>query len=352
MPEPLHNIYSKEELLHKLNQEHFQRRTISFYRYTIIQDPQTFRDELFSIFSKLACLGRIYLAQEGINAQMSVPEPNILEFLEKIGTIPELRNIPIKWALEDNSKSFLKLIIKVRKKIVADGIPDHIYDVTNVGMHLTPEEFHTLSTENDTIVVDMRNDYEYEIGHFRGALNLNSDTFREAMQQALTKLNDYKNKKILLYCTGGIRCEKASSWLKHNGFDDVNQLHGGIIEYGRYIKEKGIPSTFTGKNFVFDQRLGESIDGQIISSCHQCGKPCDTYTNCENDHCHVLFIQCEQCASKNEGCCSEHCKSILHMSDEDKLQLTPEELSNNTEWAFNNQAIRRRKFEVKSTCVI
>ncbi len=341
---PHHNIYSKEQLLEILEKETFQRKTISFYRYTQIPDPVEFRNELYLKFSALGILGRIYIAREGINAQISVPEPDITAFIQVLDNTTGLQDMPLKWAVEDDSKSFLKLVIKTREKIVADGLSDDTYDVSNVGRHLSPEEFHELSSFEDTLVVDMRNSYEYEIGHFKGALNLKSDTFREAMQKAVTDLGNRKEKKILLYCTGGIRCEKASSWLKHHGFRDVNQLYGGIIEYARYISKNNIPSNFTGKNFVFDNRLGESIDGQVISKCHQCGKPCDTYTNCGNDHCHVLFIQCKECAEAHEGCCSAHCNSILHMTEEEKGKLTPEVLSNNTEWAFNNQAIRNFEF--------
>ncbi|MEX2370849.1 MAG: rhodanese-related sulfurtransferase, partial [Bacteroidales bacterium] len=319
--EQLHNIYSKTELLKIIENEPFNRRTLSFYRYTHIHDPATFRDELYGHWSALKCLGRIYIAHEGINAQMSVPEPNIGKVLHQLEQFPGMNNMPVKWAIEDDSRSFLKLIVRVRAKIVADGLQDDAYDVTDVGKHLTPGEFHELSASKDTLVVDMRNSYEYEIGHFKGAINLESDTFREAMQHALVKLEGQLDKKILLYCTGGIRCEKASSWLRHHGYNDVNQLHGGIIEYARYARETRIPSNFTGKNFVFDNRLGESIDGLVISSCHQCGKPCDSFTNCANDHCHVLFLQCDECAAAHEGCCSAHCHNILHMDNEEKAKL-------------------------------
>lgn len=312
--ERLHNIHSKEVLEQMLEREKFERKTLSFYRYFMIKDPSAYRDMLYRQWSALHCLGRIYVAREGINAQMSVPEPFIRQFLEELEQTEGLRDMPLKWAVEDDSKSFLKLIIKVRNKIVADGLSDDAYDVSNVGHHLTAEQFHYFSELEDSIVVDMRNDYEYKIGHFRGAMNLGSDTFREAMQEATSKLKGSEDKKILLYCTGGIRCEKASAWLKHHGFSDVNQLHGGIIEYAKYVRTQQVPSNFTGKNFVFDNRLGESIDGKVISHCHQCGQPCDDYTNCANDQCHVLFIQCRECAEKYEGCCSEHCQTVLHMS--------------------------------------
>jgi len=347
----LHNIHSKQVLEERLNSETYSRRTVSFYRYVKIDDPATLRDQLFSSWSALNCLGRIYIAREGINAQMSVPEPVIDRFLVEVGNTPGLQDMPMKWAVEDMSRSFLKLVVKVRNRIVADGLEDDVYDVTNVGRHLTAREFHRLSDDKDTVIVDMRNDYEFEIGHFKGALNLKTDTFREAMQEAVIRLGDKRDKKILLYCTGGIRCEKASAWLKHNGFEDVNQLHGGIIEYARYVQSKQLPSHFTGKNFVFDERMGESIDGCVISTCQQCGKPCDDYTNCANDHCHVLFIQCSECAKKHEGCCSQHCNEILHMPEEEKSRHTREYLSNDLHQAFNNSRIRRRNFERNSCSV-
>ena len=125
-------------------------------------------------------------------------------------------------------------------------------------------------------------------------------------------LKGKEDKKILLYCTGGIRCEKASAYLKHHGFNDVNQLHGGIIEYARQIKSKGLESKFKGKNFVFDERMGERITDDVISRCYQCGSLCDSHYNCANDGCHLLFIQCETCREKFEACCSDECQKIIH----------------------------------------
>lgn len=344
----LYNIHSKEVLEQMLERETFTRKTLSFYRYFRINDPAAYRDMLYQQWAAHHCLGRIYVAGEGINAQMSVPEPNIAQFLEELNQTEGLNEMPIKWAVEDDSMSFLKLVVRVRDKIVADGLPDDAYDVSNVGHHLTPEQFHYFSELDDSVVVDMRNDYEFEIGHFKGALNLGSDTFREALYAAMDRLKGREDKKILLYCTGGIRCEKASAWLRHQGFNDVNQLHGGIIEYAKYVRANQVLSNFTGKNFVFDNRMGESIDGKVISQCQQCGQPCDDYTNCANDHCHVLFIQCRECTEKHEGCCSGHCHSVLQMSDEEKATCSQEYLSGIKDTAFNNSRIRRRNFETFS----
>lgn len=303
----LYNRVNRDELKAKLMAETFQRTTISFYRYFIIENPQEYRDALFAAWSELDCLGRIYVAREGINAQMSVPEHNLDAFLHLLENTPGMQQMPIKYAVEDNGKSFYKLTIKVRPKLVADGLDDNAYDVTNVGTHLTAAEFHQYAIQPDTIIVDMRNHYESEIGHFKNAILPQADTFREELQIVTELLNEQKDRKVLLYCTGGIRCEKASAYLKHHGFSDVNQLHGGIIEYARQIKNLGLESAFIGKNFVFDERLAEDIDGNIISRCHQCGKECATHTNCANQACHLLFIQCPECKEKYEGCCTPQC---------------------------------------------
>ncbi|WP_320112303.1 rhodanese-related sulfurtransferase [Draconibacterium orientale] len=303
----LYNRVNKEELKKRLAEETFQRKTISFYRYHILDNPQEFRDELFRDWFPLDCFGRIYVAREGINAQMSVPEHHWDAFVETLKKHEILRDIPIKYAIEDDGKSFYKLTIKVRPKLVADGLNDDAYDVTNVGKHLSGVEFHNYIGQEDTVVVDMRNYYESEIGHFEGAICPEADTFREELEIVTDLLEDKKDKKVLLYCTGGIRCEKASAYLKHQGFSDVNQLHGGILEYARQIKTAQLDSKFIGKNFVFDERLGESVNGEIISKCHQCGKPCDSHTNCANHGCHILFIQCPECAEKYHGCCTPEC---------------------------------------------
>jgi len=307
----LHNKVNRDELKTKLMAETFQRTTISFYRYFIIDNPQEFRNNLFAQWAELDCLGRIYVAREGINAQMSVPEFHMPAFLNLLQQIQGLENMPIKYAVEDNGKSFYKLTIKVRPKLVADGLDDDAFDVTNVGTHLSAEEFHHLAGQPDTIIVDMRNHYESEIGHFKNAILPQADTFRAELNLVATHLKEQKDKKVLLYCTGGIRCEKASAYLKHHGFEDVNQLHGGILEYARQIKAANLESKFIGKNFVFDERLGESVNGQIISRCHQCGKPCDSHSNCANHGCHVLFIQCSECAVKHHGCCTPECADTL-----------------------------------------
>ena len=338
---PLYNSTDRKVLKENLLAEPFRRKTISLYRYFILDNPQEFRDQIYREWSGLNCFGRIYIAREGINAQMSVPEANMETFLQSLGNYPIFAEIPIKYAIEDNGKSFYKLTIKVKDKLVADGLNDDSFDVTNVGKHLNAKEFHDLVETGGHIVVDVRNHYESEIGHFKGAICPEADTFREELAIITDLLKDKKESKLLLYCTGGIRCEKASAYLKHEGFKDVNQLHGGIIEYARNIKQLNLQSNFIGKNFVFDERMGESVDGQVIAKCHQCGNPCDVHLNCANELCHLLFIQCESCSAKFEHCCSNECREIKNCSEDEKLRfrqmMAPK---------FGNRSVYRKSFRL------
>lgn len=317
----LHNKYDKNTLLKKLESENFKRRTVSFYRYVILENPEELRDELYRKWDKLQILGRVYLAKEGINAQISIPEHHIETFTKDLFSYKAFTNVPFKWAVEDDGKSFLKLIIRVKHKIVADGLDDNSFDVTNVGNHLTAKEFNQALEQPGTIVVDMRNHYESEVGKFEGAICPDADTFREELPIVLDELKGKEDQKILMYCTGGVRCEKASAFLKHHGFKDVNQLHGGIIDYVRQIKDEGLESKFIGKNFVFDQRVGERITNDVIAECHQCGKPCDNHTNCANEDCHLLFIQCDECKAKYMNCCTPKCMEIIQLPIEEQKKL-------------------------------
>ena len=339
----LYNKINSEELKLKLYAEMFTRRTISFYRYFILDEPQSLRDQLYQDWSALNCFGRIYIAREGINAQMSVPEENLEAFFNSLKKYPILHQIPIKYAIEDDGKSFYKLAIKVRPKLVADGLNDDAFDVTNVGKHLTALEFHEMVGSGENIVVDMRNHYESEIGHFKGAIRPEVDTFREEITLVTEMLADKKDRKILLYCTGGIRCEKASAYLKHHGFKDVNQLHGGILEYARKMKQLNLEPNFIGKNFVFDERMGETVNGQVIAHCHQCGQPCDMHVNCANNLCHLLFIQCAECAGKYENCCSQVCCEVKNGTEEDKQSFLLK-----TNRKFGNRQVYRKSFSLSN----
>lgn len=317
----LHNRVSQDELKQRLYNETIFRKTISFYNYFHISDPEAFRNELYKGLHALNVFGRIYVAHEGINAQVSVPETNFEAFKSFLYSYPELNNLRLNIAVDNDGKSFWVLKIKVRQKIVADGINDPSFSMENKGRYVNAQEFNEMTNDSDTIVVDMRNHYEFEVGHFNNAIEVPSDTFREQLPMAADMLKDAKDKNIIMYCTGGIRCEKASAYMLHRGFKNVFHLEGGIINYANKVKEGDLPNKFRGKNFVFDDRLGERITDEIIAKCHQCGAPADTHTNCANEACHLLFIQCEKCASKYAGCCSEACHQVVQLPEEQQKEL-------------------------------
>jgi len=316
----LHNRVAQKELKQKLFEENEPRITLSFYAYSFIADTQAFRDEFYKNLNELEAFGRIYVAHEGINAQMSVPKSRFEEFENYLNSISFLKDIRLNIAVDDDGKSFWVLKIKIRDKIVADGIDDPDFDMSKKGKYVDAASFNILTKDPDTIVVDMRNHYEYEVGHFENAIEIPSDTFRSQLPMAVSMLGDKKDKNIIMYCTGGIRCEKASAYMLHNGFNNVYHLEGGIIQYANKIKEDQLPNKFLGKNFVFDGRLGEKIGEEIISHCHQCGALCDTHTNCANEACHLLFIQCDSCAEKFEKCCSAECREVNHLPEEERKQ--------------------------------
>ncbi len=317
----LHNRINSRLLKEKMRSATEERTTVSFYKYHQIGEPAAFRNELYQNFDALGVLGRVYVASEGINAQISVLTEKFEEFKKYLFSIPFLNGVRLNAAVEDNGKSFFKLKILARKKIVADGLDDATFDVTDQGQHVNAVEFNRLAKDPDTIIVDMRNHYESEVGHFVNALRPNVDTFREELQVVEDLMKEHKDKKLLMYCTGGIRCEKASAWMKHLGFRNVFQLEGGIIKYAQDVKAQGLENRFIGKNFVFDERLGERVTDDIIAVCHQCGKPCDDHTNCKNDGCHLLFIQCIDCGEKYKGCCSEACMETLALPPEKQKEL-------------------------------
>ncbi len=326
----LHNRLSQAELKKMLVAEKEPRITISFYRYLFIDNPTLFRDELYKKLNEIKVFGRVYIAHEGINAQVSVPESNAEKFKDIIESTEGLQGLRLNTALQHEAeenmrpaagKSFWVLKMKVRDKIVADGITDPTFDMANRGKYVNAADFNTLSGDKDTIIVDMRNHYEFEVGRFENAIEIPSDTFRQQLPMAVDMLKDEKDKNIIMYCTGGIRCEKASAYMLHNGFKNVYHLEGGIINYANKAKEQALPNKFHGKNFVFDDRLGERITDEIIAKCHQCGQSADTHTNCLNDGCHLLFIQCESCKEKMNGCCSKACKDIHALPLEQQKEL-------------------------------
>jgi UPF0176 protein len=318
----LYNTLSAEERKALIAEAGLERLTISFYAYHQIGNPSLFRDYLFIHWNDLEVLGRIYIAQEGINAQLSVPAVHFEAFKNHLDSIAFLENVRLNIAIEQDNFSFLKLKVKVRHKIVADGLNDASFDVTNIGVHLDAENFNTILEDPNTVLIDMRNHYESEIGHFKNAITPDVDTFRDSLDLIEEDLKEHKeNKNLVMYCTGGIRCEKASAYYKHKGFKKVFQLEGGIIEYTRQVENKGLENKFIGKNFVFDHRRAERISEDVIAYCHQCRNSCDTHVNCANEACHLLFIQCPTCANAMDDCCSRDCKEVHNLPFEAQKAL-------------------------------
>lgn len=318
----LYNKLSAKERADLIDQAGKNRLTLSFYQYAKIDDPQSFRDQLFLSWDPLDVLGRIYVAHEGINAQLSLPTDKLNTFKTHLDSIDFLKGIRLNIAVEQDNKSFLKLKIKVRPKIVADGLNDTTFDVRNKGIHVGAEVFNKLIEDKKTVLIDMRNHYESEIGHFKNAITPDVDTFGESLDIIEADLKAHKeDKKLVMYCTGGIRCEKASAYFKHKGFKNVFQLEGGIIEYTRQVHAHGLENKFLGKNFVFDDRRAEKISDHVIAKCHQCGSPFDIHTNCANDACHLLFIQCDTCKEEMSNCCSNTCQEIHALPHEEQKSL-------------------------------
>jgi UPF0176 protein len=318
----LYNTLSAKERAALIEEAGKERLTISFYQYAHIINTSIFRNHLFIHWDALEVLGRIYVAHEGINAQLSVPAENFDDFKAHLDGISFLKGVRLNIAIEQDNMSFLKLKVKVRHKIVADGLNDTSFDVTNKGVHVNAIEFNALIEDSNTVLVDMRNHYEREIGHFKNAIMPDVDTFRDSLDIIEKDLADHKeDKKLVMYCTGGIRCEKASAYYKHKGFKQVYQLEGGIIEYAKQVENQKLENKFKGKNFVFDHRRGERISEDVIASCHQCGQTCDEHVNCANEACHLLFIQCEACAEKMNDCCSDNCKEVHELPFEEQKAL-------------------------------
>lgn len=318
----LYNKLSAKERAQLIEEAGEERLTLSFYKYHHIGNTELFRNHLFIAWDAMEALGRIYVASEGINAQMSVPAKKFEEFKTHLDQISFLEDVRLNIAREQDNMSFLKLKVKVRTKIVADGLNDDTFDVTQKGVHVDAQTFNELIEQEDTVLVDMRNHYESEIGHFKNAVTPDVDTFRDSLDIIEEDLKDHKeDKKLVMYCTGGIRCEKASAYFKHKGFKNVFQLEGGIIEYARQVESKKLDNKFRGKNFVFDHRRGERISDEVISNCHQCGNPCDEHVNCANEACHLLFIQCPECAATHQNCCSQECAEINALPFEEQKKL-------------------------------
>ncbi|KAJ1919919.1 hypothetical protein H4219_001700 [Mycoemilia scoparia] len=303
--------------------------TASFYSFISIpeEDLEYLRKKLLRDWgdSDLGVHGRIYIWSNGINAQLSLPRDKVKDFRGYLESAPLFSGKipPFNWALS-HGKAFKSLHIRIRPLVAAGGDVD-LDTISNQPTYLRADEWdREIKDAKDkgmnTTIFDMRNFYEFEIGHFEGATKLDVDTFREQMDIVTEMCNKIKkDEPIYMYCTGGIRCSVAGAILKSKGHKDVRTLEGGIIAYGRYVKEHNNEksSLFRGKNFTFDKRLGERITDEVLAKCFQCGKPCDHYSNCVNGSCNLLFLQCHSCATKYKNTCGNpRCLEKIKMPPE------------------------------------
>lgn len=279
---------------------------LAYYYFIPIADPlhEVQKHQDFLKDKDIRC--RVYISEEGINGQMSASAEASLAYQEWLHSDERFKNVLFK--VHNHSEHvFPRATVKYRKQLVAI---DEKVDMSLTGQHVSPERWKQMLEQRDenTLILDVRNDYEWEIGHFDGAELPSLETFREFPEYAreLSKERDPKQTKVMMYCTGGIRCELYSALLKKEGFENVFQLDGGVINYG--LKEGH--DKWRGKLFVFDDRLAVSIDQkteEVISQCRHCSEPSDVYYNCANMDCNELFLSCPTCAQKLKGCCCDEC---------------------------------------------
>lgn len=283
---------------------------IAYYCFTSIADPALEVKRHKEFFKDRDFTARIYISTEGINAQMSGLAAHAEEYIAWMRSDPRFSKIDFKIHLH-HENVFPRVTVKLRDQLVALDVP---VDASESDGHLEPEEWNSMleSRDEDTLLIDVRNDYEWEIGHFEGAELPKLATFREFPEYAkrLKEEKDPKKTKVMMYCTGGIRCELYSVLLKKEGFEQVYQLQGGVIGYG--LKKK--TDHWKGKLFVFDDRLAVPIDDEkdveLISTCAHCDEPSDVYYNCANMDCNELFLCCPVCAERLKGCCCTECLSV------------------------------------------
>jgi UPF0176 protein len=284
-------------------------RILLYYKYVPIENPEQFAADHLEFCKSLGLRGRILVAEEGINGTVSGTVEATETYMQVMKQDPRFADIWFK--IDESDKHvFRKMFVRRRKEIVTWRMnPDDDVNPNEVtGKYLTPKEWYEAIQDEDVIIIDGRNDYEYDIGHFKGAIRPGVKTTREFPEWIRQNLSQYKDKKVLTYCTGGIRCEKLSGFLIKEGFKDVGQLHGGIVSYGKDPEVKG--ALWEGKCYVFDERISvpiNQVEDKVIAKCYHCGKPEDRYVNCANPFCHLQHVCCEECEKKMKRSCSIEC---------------------------------------------
>ena len=275
---------------------------LSFYKYVRIGNPAKIQEEQIKLCKSLNLLGRILLGEEGINGSVYGAKESVQAYRQELSKSGLFCGIEFK-EQPSQKPAFRKLFVRIRKEIVNSGLE---VDLKNTADFVSPQELKKMLDKNEDIVlVDVRNDYESRIGRFKNARTMSMKNFRD-FPNYVDEIKDLKDKNVVTYCTGGIRCEKASAFLKESGFKNVSQLKGGILSFGNEF-----PDTYwQGKCFVFDDRIAIEINEkntEPLNECSWCGKKCGNYLNCYNIECDRLFICCEECSEKSNKSCSEEC---------------------------------------------
>ena len=283
-------------------------RVLLYYKFTKISDPETYANEHKAFCQSLHLKGRILLAEEGINGTLSGTIEETDRYMTRMKEDPRFSDMVFK-IHEEERNAFRKLYVKARKSIITLKEEDDVNPREKVGTYLKPSEWYEMLKKEDVIILDGRNGYEYDIGHFRGAIRPDITNFKEFPKWIEENLSEHKDKKIIAYCTGGIRCEKLTGVLLNQGFQDVYHLEGGIVTYGQDEETRG--RLWDGKCYVFDDRICVPINQEeeiIVSKCVHCGALTDRYINCTNDDCHLQHIACPACEKEKEGFCSAACR--------------------------------------------
>jgi UPF0176 protein len=291
------------------NQNRKPYRVLLYYKYVHIEDHEQFAAEHLQYCQDLGVKGRILVAEEGINGTISGTVQQTEQYMNDMHNDPRFSDMKFKID-EAEEHVFKRISVKPRSEIVSFKLEDDVDPNELTGERLSPQQFFEELQKDDVIVVDGRNDYEYDIGHFRGAVRPDVEAFRDFPQWIEENLSEHKDKRILTYCTGGIRCEKLSGYLKREGFEDVAQLEGGIVSYSKDPEVQG--RLFDGKCYVFDERISVPInltdEDVIVGKCYYCGKPEDRYVNCANPECNKQHICCPECEDKYKRSCSDECR--------------------------------------------
>ncbi|MBY6035879.1 rhodanese-related sulfurtransferase [Fictibacillus nanhaiensis] len=283
-------------------------RVLLYYKYVSIEDPESFKEEHLKFCKELGLLGRIIVAPEGINGTVSGTYEQTEMYMDHLKKDPRFADIVFKID-EVEEHTFKKMFVRHKKELVTWRFDEDVNPNQLSGRRLSPKEFYEALQDEDVIVIDGRNDYEYEIGHFRGAIKPDVKASRDFPKWVRENLSEFKDKKVLTYCTGGIRCEKFSGFLMQEGFKDVSQLEGGIVTYGKDPEVQG--RLWDGKCYVFDERIAVPInrteEDTVVSKCYYCGKLEDRYVNCANPECNKQHVCCTECEIKHKRSCSKEC---------------------------------------------